>query len=176
MSSESEQSLVGDSPATGLTCRDNGSNNRIQPQRQQCPPNAPHSHNRPFYMKPPIIVGGRPIPRHDPCCRRQSSGQSEKEGDMKNDLKKNSKQTEKKPAIREKKQDIQKKKRPLEAKRTIKQIVIEVFAANPTIKNADLIAAVKKEYPSSAFNEKHASWYRWQAKKGALAGAPLPIQ
>jgi hypothetical protein len=94
--------------------------------------------------------------------------------EMNRGQKKNSKRTtaERESAIHVKRQKIQ-EKLPIAAKRTIKQVVIEVFAANPTIKNADLIAAVKKEYPTSAFNEKHASWYRWQAKKGALTGTPF---
>jgi hypothetical protein len=62
-----------------------------------------------------------------------------------------------------------------EKKRTIKTVVIEMLAANNQTSNADMIAAVKKEFPESAFDEKHASWYRSQARKGLLTGTPIDI-
>ena len=60
-------------------------------------------------------------------------------------------------------------------KRTIKQVVIETIAANAVATNAEMIAAVKAEFPKSAFNDNHASWYRSQARKGLLTGAPIAI-
>jgi hypothetical protein len=60
-------------------------------------------------------------------------------------------------------------------KRTIKQAVIESFAANAAVTNAEMIAAVKAEFPKSAFDEKHAAWYRSQARKGKLTGATIVI-
>ena len=62
-----------------------------------------------------------------------------------------------------------------EAKRTIKQVVIETIAANNAATNGDMIAAVKAEFPKSAFDEKHAAWYRSQARKGLLTGTPIVI-
>jgi hypothetical protein len=60
-------------------------------------------------------------------------------------------------------------------KRTIKLAVIEAFAANATVTNAEMIAAVKAEFPKSSFNEKHAAWYRSLARKGLLTGTPIVI-
>ena len=62
-----------------------------------------------------------------------------------------------------------------ELKRTIKQVVIETFAANSVTTNAEMIAAVKAEFPKSAFKDTHAAWYRTQARKGLLTGAPIVI-
>jgi hypothetical protein len=62
-----------------------------------------------------------------------------------------------------------------ETKRTIKQVVIETFAANSSVTNEDMIAAVKAEFPRSAFKNTHAAWYRTQARKGLLTGAPIVI-
>ena len=62
-----------------------------------------------------------------------------------------------------------------EAKRTIKQVVIETIAANSVATNAEMITAVKAEFPKSAFNDKHAAWYRSQARKGLLTGTPIAI-
>ena len=62
-----------------------------------------------------------------------------------------------------------------EAKRTIKQVVIETIAANSAATNGEMIAAVKLEFPKSAFNDKHAAWYRSQARKGLLTGSPIVI-
>jgi hypothetical protein len=61
------------------------------------------------------------------------------------------------------------------AKRTIKQLVIEILSATPSATTEEMIGAIKTEFPGSAFNAKHASWYRWQAKKGALTGTPLAV-
>jgi hypothetical protein len=60
-------------------------------------------------------------------------------------------------------------------KRTIKQVVIETFAANNAVTNAEMIAAVKAEFPKSAFKDTHAAWYRTQARKGLLTGTPIEI-
>jgi hypothetical protein len=62
-----------------------------------------------------------------------------------------------------------------EPKRTIKQVVIESFAANSSVTNENMIAAVKAEFPKSAFKDTHAAWYRTQARKGLLTGAPIVI-
>ena len=62
-----------------------------------------------------------------------------------------------------------------EPKRTIKQIVIESFTANISVTNEDMIAAVKAEFPKSAFKDTHAAWYRTQARKGLLTGTPIVI-
>jgi hypothetical protein len=60
-------------------------------------------------------------------------------------------------------------------KRTIKQVVIETMAANSVATNAEMIAAVKAEFPKSAFDERHAAWYRSQARKGSLTGTPIAV-
>jgi hypothetical protein len=67
------------------------------------------------------------------------------------------------------------KKTEMEAKRTIKQVVIEAITANNVITNDELIAAVKEQFPKSAFKDTHAAWYRSQARKGLLTGAPIEI-
>jgi hypothetical protein len=60
-------------------------------------------------------------------------------------------------------------------KRTIRQLVIETFATNIAVTNAEMIAAVKAEFPESAFQDTHAAWYRSQARKGLLTGTPIMI-
>ena len=60
-------------------------------------------------------------------------------------------------------------------KRTIKQVVIETIAANSVATNDEMIAAVKSEFPKSAFKDSHAAWYRSQARKGLLTGTPISI-
>jgi hypothetical protein len=62
-----------------------------------------------------------------------------------------------------------------EHKRTIKQVVIETISANSGATNDEMIAAVKSEFPKSAFKDSHAAWYRTQARKGLLTGAPIVI-
>ncbi len=62
-----------------------------------------------------------------------------------------------------------------EPKRTIKQVVIEAITANSVITNEELIATVKAQFPKSAFKDSHAAWYRSQARKGLLTGAPIEI-
>jgi len=62
-----------------------------------------------------------------------------------------------------------------ESKRTIKQVVIEAISANNAVTNEELIAAVKAQFPKSAFKESHAAWYRSQARKGLLTGTPIMI-
>ena len=61
------------------------------------------------------------------------------------------------------------------ANRTIKQAVIEILTANPAATNAKMMTAVKAEFPGSAFNAKHASWYRMKARKGDLTGTSLAV-
>src|SRR5512135_778767 len=60
-------------------------------------------------------------------------------------------------------------------KRTIKQVIIETIAVNSAATNDGMIAAVKAEFPKSAFNDNHASWYRSQARKGSLTGSQIAI-
>ena len=60
-------------------------------------------------------------------------------------------------------------------KHTIKQVIIETLAGNSIATNDEMIAAVKLEFPKSAFNDKHAAWYRSQARKGLLTGTPIVI-
>ena len=62
-----------------------------------------------------------------------------------------------------------------ESNRTIKQVVIEAITANKVITNDEMIAAVKAEFPKSAFKDTHAAWYRTQARKGLLTGSPIGI-
>ena len=62
-----------------------------------------------------------------------------------------------------------------EPKRTIKRLVIETLAKNSAATNDVMIAAVKKEFPKSAFKDTHAAWYRSQARKGLLTGTPITI-
>jgi len=62
-----------------------------------------------------------------------------------------------------------------ESKHTIKQLVIETLAANCSATNDEIIAAVKAEFPASAFKDTHAAWYRSQARKGLLTGTPIVI-
>ena len=67
------------------------------------------------------------------------------------------------------------RKSDAEAKRTIKQVVVETIAANSVATNEEMIAAVKAEFPKSAFKDSHAAWYRSQARKGLLTGTPIAI-
>jgi len=62
-----------------------------------------------------------------------------------------------------------------EAKHTIKQLVIKTLTANCSATNGEIIAAVKAEFPKSAFKDTHAAWYRSQARKGLLTGTPIAI-
>ena len=62
-----------------------------------------------------------------------------------------------------------------EVKRTIKQAVIETITANNAVTNDEMTAAVKAEFPKSAFKDSHAAWYRSQARKGLLTGTPIVI-
>ena len=70
---------------------------------------------------------------------------------------------------------VKNEKRETGAKRTIKQIVIETITANSAATNEEMIAAVKAEFPKSAFKDSHAAWYRSQARKGLLTGTPIVI-
>ena len=60
-------------------------------------------------------------------------------------------------------------------KTSIRTIVREAFIANPAISNEDVVAAVKKARPDSAFGDKQAQWYRWMAKKGILTGSAIAM-
>jgi hypothetical protein len=62
-----------------------------------------------------------------------------------------------------------------ENKRTIKQVVVELISANSAITNEEMVAAVKTQFPKSAFKDTHAAWYRSQARKGLLTGTPILI-
>jgi hypothetical protein len=62
-----------------------------------------------------------------------------------------------------------------ESKPTIKQTVIKAITANSAITNDEMIAVVKAQFPKSAFKDTHAAWYRSQARKGLLTGAPIQI-
>jgi hypothetical protein len=44
--------------------------------------------------------------------------------------------------------------------------------ADNVITNEELIAAVKTQFPKSAFKDTHAAWYRSQARKGLLTSTP----
>jgi len=61
------------------------------------------------------------------------------------------------------------------AKRTIKQVVIDAIVSNAGITNDEMIAAVKAEFPKSAFKDTLAAWYRSQARKGTLTGKRIEI-
>ncbi len=60
-------------------------------------------------------------------------------------------------------------------RRTIKQVIIETITANSAATSNEMIAAVKAEFPKSAFDGQHAAWYRSQARKGLLTGSPITI-
>jgi hypothetical protein len=62
-----------------------------------------------------------------------------------------------------------------ESKLTIKQVIIETIAKNSAATNDEMIAAVKAEFPKSAFDGRHAAWYRSQARKGLLTGTAITI-
>jgi hypothetical protein len=87
---------------------------------------------------------------------------------------KNKKEQKTKAQPKTSKKTVAKSSAP-ESKRTIKQAVIEVITANNAITNDELITAVKAQFPKSAFKDSHAAWYRSQARKGLLTGAPIEI-
>ena len=93
---------------------------------------------------------------------------SKKEQKAKHEAKNGKKAIAAAPAVKGQKQDAK-------PKRTIKQVVIETLAANSTATNGEMIAAVKAEFPKSAFKDSHAAWYRSQARKGLLTGTPIVI-
>ena len=62
-----------------------------------------------------------------------------------------------------------------EPKRTIKQVIIETMATNSDATNTEMIVAVKAEFPKSAFDGRHAAWYRSQARKGLLTGTAITV-
>ena len=93
---------------------------------------------------------------------------SKKEQKTKKQSKNGKKNTSSAPVIKAEKPEA-------EPKHTIKQAVIETLAGNSNATNDEMIAAVKATFPKSAFNEKHAAWYRSQARKGLLTGTPIVI-
>jgi hypothetical protein len=93
---------------------------------------------------------------------------SKKEQKAKDETKNGKKAIAATPAVKSQKRDV-------EPKRTIKQVVIETLAAKSTSTNGEIIAAVKVEFPKSAFKDSHAAWYRSQAWKGLLTGSPIVI-
>jgi hypothetical protein len=58
-------------------------------------------------------------------------------------------------------------------RRTIRQLIIGLLTGNPDATNDGMIAAVRKDFPSSAFDKRHAAWYRSQARTGKLTGLPM---
>jgi hypothetical protein len=54
-------------------------------------------------------------------------------------------------------------------------VVIETIESNSAATNDEMIAAVKKDFPKSAFNDTQAAWHRSQARKGLLTGKPVDI-
>ncbi len=68
---------------------------------------------------------------------------------------------------------VRAEKTKTEKKTSVKTIVRDAFLANPAITNDEVVAAVKKARPDSAFGDKQAQWYRWMAKKGILTGTPI---
>ena len=51
-------------------------------------------------------------------------------------------------------------------KKTISQLVLNLFKTQPEIRSKEMIEQVKKLFPESKFNVYHYSWYRYQIKKG----------
>ena len=87
-----------------------------------------------------------------------------------------SKKQQGKAVKRSKNGKVAKAEKPMaEPKQTIRQLVIETLAANCSATNEEMIAAVKAEFPKSAFKDTHAAWYRSQARKGLLTGTPIVI-
>jgi len=67
-----------------------------------------------------------------------------------------------------------KQKRP-----TISNFVVETLSASPTLSNQALVDKVKKQFPWSAFQTSHATWYKYQIRKGRyqlLNGKKLPAK
>jgi hypothetical protein len=60
-------------------------------------------------------------------------------------------------------------------KRTIRRLVIELMEKNSSATNAEMIAAVKAEFPEPAFKDTHAAWYRSRAPRGLLTGKRISI-
>jgi hypothetical protein len=124
-----------------------------------------------------ILVGISNQPRHDLGIRaikpflngfRRKLMKTKKEQKAKGQTKNGRKAIAAAPTVKSRKQDA-------EPKRTIKQVVIETLAAKSIATNGEMIAAVKSEFPKSAFKDSHAAWYRSQARKGLLTGTPIEI-
>ena len=101
---------------------------------------------------------------------------TKKQGNKKNAAAATSKKSQKPAAPRATAPAAAATKPAAQPKRTIKQVVIEAIAKNPLVSNEEMIKAVLKEFPKSAFKDTHAAWYRSQARKGALTGTPIEIR
>ncbi len=89
--------------------------------------------------------------------------------------KKQKKATTNNDAATSKPKRVRAEKPKAEKKISVKTIVRDAFVANPAISNDEVVAAVKKARPDSAFGDKQAQWYRWMAKKGLLTGTPIDM-
>ncbi len=89
--------------------------------------------------------------------------------------KKQKKATTNTDAAASKPKRVRAEKPKAEKKASVKTIVRDAFLANPAITNDEVVAAVKKARPDSAFGDKQAQWYRWMAKKGILTGTPIEM-
>jgi hypothetical protein len=122
-----------------------------------------------FPVKPDTIGAGRGAAIKPLRSRFRRSDMKSKKGRKTTKRSKNGKKTSgAAPAAKSQKPGA-------DAKRTIKQVVIETLAANSSATNDEMIAAVKKEFPRSAFKATHAAWYRSQARKGSLTGTLIAI-
>ena len=54
--------------------------------------------------------------------------------------------------------------KPKIAKKTITALVLALFRKDPTIKSKAMIEKVKAEFPKSAFQLSHYSWFKYQIK------------
>lgn len=59
------------------------------------------------------------------------------------------------------------KKADGEARVTIKSVAVPLIKAGG--ETAAVVAAVKKQFPESAFDERHVSWYRSRINNGAIS-------
>jgi len=51
-------------------------------------------------------------------------------------------------------------------KKTITNLVLNIFKRQPSIKSKEMIEIVKKQFPKSKFNVYHYSWFKYQIKNG----------
>ena len=62
---------------------------------------------------------------------------------------------------------------------TISNFVVEVLSAKPSMGNQELVDKVVKQFPWSAFQTSHATWYKYQIRKGRYnltGGKKLPAK